>query len=438
MPPIEAPFPYLASKKKAAKETIPVREILFQKFLRLVLGEAKKEFNGPWCLPRYVLIDENGKETVATKKRSVDEDSRPRKRSRVDVKVEELPSLSPDQTTGAQQDPIENHQSLTETAKHSHTSPIATSIRVSNVRTETPKSTSADMPDDMVVHDHTMYIESASPVIRNPSSTRRTLATLDQLAAGVYLFPESSSSTGDKFYLPPNSTALLGNIMDTSEYMLETVPSFDFILMDPPWPNRSARRKRSYDISYNSTDIKTLLNEPPLNGSLAENGFIAVWITNKESFRQLVLEKFEDWNVHLVQEWTWLKITSQGDPICALDSTWKKPYETLLVGKRRKSQKELEEIVVERKVIMAVPDLHSRKPGAALLKELICGEMGGKSLEIFARNLTAGWFSWGNEVLKFQGVEHWRSGATIEKTVVKQDSAAAGAENMEEEKDLEA
>ena len=30
-----------------------------------------------------------------------------------------------------------------------------------------------------------------------------------------------------------------------------------------------------------------------------------------------------------------------------------------------------------------------------------------EALEVFARNSTAGWWGWGNEVLKFQGREHW-------------------------------
>ena len=30
-----------------------------------------------------------------------------------------------------------------------------------------------------------------------------------------------------------------------------------------------------------------------------------------------------------------------------------------------------------------------------------------EALEIFARNLTSGWWAWGNEVLKFQSDECW-------------------------------
>jgi N6-adenosine-specific RNA methylase IME4 len=64
---------------------------------------------------------------------------------------------------------------------------------------------------------------------------------------------------------------------------------------------------------------------------------------------------------------------------------------------------------VKRKVIIGVPDLHSRKPN---LKKLLEDMMGTRedeyeALEIFARNLIAGWWSWGNEVLKFQSPEHW-------------------------------
>jgi N6-adenosine-specific RNA methylase IME4 len=141
---------------------------------------------------------------------------------------------------------------------------------------------------------------------------------------------------------------------------------------------------------------------------------VAVWVTNKVAFRDLLLGEgglFEQWGVQLVEEWVWLKVTSDGEPICALDSTWRKPYEILLIGRKPGKEREAEKGgEVKRRVILAVPDLHSRKPNLKSIFEQVMGRVEGdyEALEVFARNLTAGWWCWGNEVLKFQMSEHWK------------------------------
>lgn len=115
---------------------------------------------------------------------------------------------------------------------------------------------------------------------------------------------------------------------------------------------------------------------------------------------------FEQWGVVLVEEWIWLKTTKCGEPICALDSTWRKPYEVLLVGRRGGAV----DGEVKRRVMVGVPDLHSRKPNLKSVFErvsLLEKDVQVDCLEIFARNLTAGWWGWGNEVLKFQMEECW-------------------------------
>ncbi|TVY20243.1 Methyltransferase-like protein 4 [Lachnellula arida] len=209
--------------------------------------------------------------------------------------------------------------------------------------------------------------------------------------------------------IPPHSTALYGDITTTLETFTQSAPQFKVIIMDPPWPNRSARRKSSYSISYSTTEINTLLSSIPLNDHLAEDGLLAVWVTNKVAFRDILLQEgglFDEWGIELVEEWVWVKVAVNGATICALDSMWRKPYEILLVG-RKKGSKGTGTGEVKRRVIVAVPDLHSRKPNLkALFKEMV-GIEKYEGLEIFARNLTAGWWAWGNEVLKFQTDEHW-------------------------------
>jgi N6-adenosine-specific RNA methylase IME4 len=112
---------------------------------------------------------------------------------------------------------------------------------------------------------------------------------------------------------------------------------------------------------------------------------------------------FEGWGVHLVEEWIWLKVTSAGEPISELGSMWRKPYEILLVGRRGA----FPDGDVKRRVLVGVPDLHSRKPNLKSIFEQVMKKEKYEALEIFARNLTSGWWAWGNEVLKFQSDECW-------------------------------
>lgn len=64
---------------------------------------------------------------------------------------------------------------------------------------------------------------------------------------------EVSIVMGDKkeqVRIPPGSTILHGDICDSIDKFTACAPRFDLVVMDPPWPNRSARRKKDYNISY--------------------------------------------------------------------------------------------------------------------------------------------------------------------------------------------
>jgi len=208
-------------------------------------------------------------------------------------------------------------------------------------------------------------------------------------------------------YVPPQSSFLQGNIEITHTIFNLTAPKFNLVILDPPWPNRSARRKQSYSISNNTSEILALLSSIPLTSHLAEDALVGIWVTNKPTIHDLVFGRnglFDSWGLELTEEWVWLKVTTSGEPICALDSTWRKPYEILLVGQKRSPRTANAEF--KRRVTIGVPDLHSRKPNLkALFEPMLPSKY--EALEIFARNMTAGWWAWGNEVLKFQSEEHW-------------------------------
>lgn len=228
-----------------------------------------------------------------------------------------------------------------------------------------------------------------------------------------------------EFHIPPLSTFLLSDCANSSQFRntvrslsstYSTPRAFDFVLLDPPWPNASARRKSSYSTASQLRDLKRLLLDMDLDTYIAPSGYVGIWITNAPAIRNLVLSDgglFDAWNVGLVEEWIWVKTTISGDPVTSIEGMWRKPYEVLLLGRAPETRLEvartLEEENVVKRVIFGVPDLHSRKP---CLKSLFEGmqivKKTGRVLEVFARYCVAGWWSWGNEVLKFNWAGYWQ------------------------------
>ncbi|KAK7528919.1 MT-A70-domain-containing protein [Phyllosticta citriasiana] len=227
------------------------------------------------------------------------------------------------------------------------------------------------------------------------------------------------------FRIPPLASFLLSDCRQ-SGHLRSTVRSlsqdynharkFDLVVMDPPWPNASVRHKKGYQ-TYNLRELKTMLLKMDLDMVIAPNGVVCTWITNSGRVRQCVLGPgglFERWGVTLVEEWVWLKTTVSGVSQSPISSGWRKPYEVLLVGRvadwtQPESQTPSE--TVKRKVVVAVPDLHSRKPCVkTLMEELILKKEEGEyaGLELFGRYAVAGWCVWGNEAIKYNWDVYWK------------------------------
>ncbi|KAK5697604.1 hypothetical protein LTR17_023978 [Elasticomyces elasticus] len=228
------------------------------------------------------------------------------------------------------------------------------------------------------------------------------------------------------FRIPPRSSFCLGDCANAQDFraaireqaeQYDTPRTFDFILLDPPWPNRSVRRTHktagsTYQVMGNIRDTENLLYGMDLEMLMANECLVGVWITNKQAVRELVLAEgglFDTWGAQLVEEWIWLKTTINGEPVTPLDAVWRKPYEVLLLGRKRDAQYGSDtNIAVKRRVILAVPDLHSRKPCLKdLVEPLLRSNKDYRALEVFARHLVAGWWSWGNECIKFNSADCW-------------------------------
>lgn len=183
---------------------------------------------------------------------------------------------------------------------------------------------------------------------------------------------------------------------------------FDCIIMDPPWSNRSVKRKRSSYNTAEAPDVANMLHSMDIDRLMGKECLVGVWITNKASVRESILGEcglFQSWGVELIEEWLWLKVTTQGEPVSGMRALWRKPYEVLLLGRRR-DLLESHTGQLRQRILISVPDTHSRKPCLkSLIEPMLAVEH--RVLEIFARHLVTGWWSWGNECTKFNKTDQW-------------------------------
>ncbi len=220
-----------------------------------------------------------------------------------------------------------------------------------------------------------------------------------KIAEHIYIVPPRASfflSKIDQTTSPAISMAALTMYPDSSA--TAGPGQFDFVLLDPPWENRSVKRSAKYRTMREPEPMEVLQSMMSLH--LAPKALVACWITNKASVRADALEAFEVWKVQLVEEWAWLKTTEHGEPVTKIDGVWRKPYEILLIGKMSEDQSDKVVGDIRRRVIVAVPDFHSRKPNLkALVEPMLPPHY--RALEVFARNMTAGWMAWGDQVLEY-------------------------------------
>lgn len=281
--------------------------------------------------------------------------------------------------------------------------------------TETPNGahiTASDMGGEVT--------EPWTPAFHNPGDKALKLSVSNN--SHMHVNTSDRDTKAYRFTIPPHSTFFLSDSTHSDAFRTSfrqltdefNLPRhFDLVLLDPPWPNRSAKRKGAYEQVGGMPFIKKMLLKMDVDSYLEHNALVGVWITNKESLRAHVLGSgglFETWNVGLVEEWLWIKTTVKGEPMFDIDAGMRRPYEVLLLGRAAPNSwtRMKHADVLRRRVIAAVPDVHSRKPCLKGLLEsfgLVPGQY--SALEVFSRYLVEGWMAWGNEVLKFNGEHYW-------------------------------
>lgn len=256
---------------------------------------------------------------------------------------------------------------------------------------------------------------------------------------------ESANSTTTKFTIPPQSSFVWEKLaMPQDPEVHNTRPisglspakKFNVILFDPPWANRSVRRSRKYRTCKEKDPLVAIMRDivlVHLRGDRSGDDpqrqpLVAIWTTNNANSRQTAWDVFRMAGLNPYEEWIWLKTTTSGQPILPLDGVWRKPYEVLLIARRPITSDHLPNPSLPapvRRLLAAVPEIHSRKPNLRkVFDEILFGQSSPSSatstasrtrlrgedytaLEVFARNLTAGWCAVGDDVLKFNSDKWW-------------------------------
>ncbi|KAH7567307.1 hypothetical protein JRO89_XS07G0047800 [Xanthoceras sorbifolium] len=179
----------------------------------------------------------------------------------------------------------------------------------------------------------------------------------------------------------------------------------NLIVIDPPWENGSAHQKSMYPTLPN----RYFLSLPIRQLTHTDGALVALWITNREKLHNFVeKELFPAWGVKYAATFYWLKVKADGSLISELDLFHHRPYECLLLGYCSREVSNLENRSTPRpvkddQIVISIPGDYSRKPPVgALLLEHAPGPKPARCIELFAREMTAGWISWGNEPLHFQ------------------------------------
>ncbi len=89
-------------------------------------------------------------------------------------------------------------------------------------------------------------------------------------------------------------------------FFLKEGTKYSFIVLDPPWINKSVRRKRPYNWS-DFNDIKNLPIEYLI--SRTQSSLICCWSTNCDKIEDFIkTDLFKKWNCQYLTTWYWLKV----------------------------------------------------------------------------------------------------------------------------------
>lgn len=387
------------SKTTGATSTDTAHHETYKSLIQQALLDIRAHVPGSWCTPRQILpqLPKNGKDAIA----SNDIEKELEHRFREWAAVEE----------GKVDDTSFDFQTMMASLGAPEVQPATAATEVQKWMMST-SAHEGSVSQDVITANWSPAFYNAKAQSLNLTVTRARAEQERESCAYHFTIPPLSAYFLSDCDHPDSFRSAFRDVTD--KYNLPR--HFDLVLLDPPWPNRSAKRKGAYEQIGGMPYLKKMLLKMDIDNYLEHNALVGIWITNKSTLREHVLCSgglFETWNVGLIEEWIWIKTTTNGEPMFDIDDAMRRPYEVLLLGRAAPNAwtSMAHAVNPRRRVIAAVPDIHSRKP---CLKELLEPYMPDpndySALEVFARYLVAGWASWGNEVLKYNSDIYWAKG----------------------------
>ncbi|KAL2006344.1 hypothetical protein VTN00DRAFT_9998 [Thermoascus crustaceus] len=457
-PPLRVPYPAPPEPKTDAArarilERIPAAERSFhaeviEPLVRNGLRELHEEYargkgqEASWCLPRRILEEEDGSDAPGSSSSNLERKRKPAKREDDALSAMSCALIEPDHAyTTSQRHKSDDEPPLI-------LSPSLNDFEnLAELKNLVVKNTSSE-PAIIRIRS-TSGIEGRE--VEEPSQSYRT-TTFNVAPKSAFLLCTLPIARRPEELLPSSKPIIIPG--------LPADKKFNLILLDPPWPNRSVRRSAQYH-THQYSDMDTLTRyigdilrmhlytpdeedrgrEKDSNqNQKSQESIAAIWVTNTEKSRMAAYDAIHAAGLTVCEEWVWIKTTVKGEPATPVDGLWRKPYEILIIGKRSHDPGGRQETTSSgktRRVIAAVPDVHSRKPNLKDVFERVfffsssspsqndgtlvagsdannaednsneCRHVEYTAMEVFARNLTAGWWACGNEVLKFNWDDWW-------------------------------
>ncbi|TDG52129.1 hypothetical protein AWZ03_001410 [Drosophila navojoa] len=217
--------------------------------------------------------------------------------------------------------------------------------------------------------------------------------------------------TQEKTFIIPHATRFYNHNVDQLTTLLpQLLPSYDIIVIDPPWRNKYIRRvkRAKHELGYAMMDNEQLALLP-LNQLTHERSIVAIWCTNSNLHQTMLeTELLPRWHLRLLHKLRWYKLNTAHRLICNVnqtDSTQKQPYEQLYLACHAQSDGAYAADLQQTEFLLSVPSIvHSHKP--PLLDwlrphlQLEQDQAEPNCLELFARYLQPQFTSIGIEVLK--------------------------------------
>uniref|UniRef100_A0A914ZLT9 Methyltransferase-like protein 4 n=1 Tax=Parascaris univalens TaxID=6257 RepID=A0A914ZLT9_PARUN len=159
------------------------------------------------------------------------------------------------------------------------------------------------------------------------------------------------------FVIPSKSSFIIGDV-SLSRHLIARGMLYDLIVMDPPWTNKSVKRRKPYT-TFNECELLELR----ISELLKESGLLAIWVTNNKKLKGYVDEVIQSFSLVKVATCHWLKVTTSGEPVCAFQPHHKVPFETFVLACKQSFFDHYSAAIGSNFLLISTPSaIHSRKP----------------------------------------------------------------------------